>query len=113
MGLVIAPILPDKLESWKEWINESLTTNKDEFDGLNSRMNLSGHKVWLAHTPNGPVAVVIHEGPGGDEFMQKLAVSDHPYDQLFKSKVSEFHGIDFSQPPPGPMPEQMIDWKAE
>ena len=113
MGLVIAPIVPEKLEAWKEWTNEATTTKIDEFSDLNSRMNLTGHKVWLAHTPNGPMAVVNHEGPGGDEFLQKLPLSDHPFDQWFLSKISEFHGIDFSQPPPGPMPEQMINWEND
>jgi hypothetical protein len=110
MGLVLVPIVPEKLESWKEWINEISTTKIDEFNDFNSRMNLSGHKVWLAQTPGGPMAVVSHEGPGGDEMMQKLAASDHPFDQWFMERVSEFHGMDFSQPPPGPMPEQMINW---
>ena len=113
MGLVVAPILPNKVDEWKAWTNEVVTTKIDEFSELNSRMNLTSHKVWLAHTPGGPMAVVSHEGPGGDEFMQKLAASDHTFDQWFKSKIAEFHGIDFSKPPPGPMPEQMISWEAE
>ena len=113
MGLVVAPILADKLESWKVWINEAATTKLDEFSDFNARMNLTGHKVWLAHTPEGSVAVVNHEGPGGDEFMQKLATSDHPFDTWFRDKVSEFHGIDFTQPPPGPMPEQVVNWEAK
>ncbi len=113
MGLVVAPIAIDKLEGWKEWTKEAMTTKIDEFNDLNLRMNLTSHKVWLAHTPEGPVAVVSHEGSGGDEFMQNLAASDHPFDQWFKSKISEFHGIDFSKPPPGPMPEQVINWETE
>ena len=113
MGLIVAPILPNKVDEWRAWINEAVTAKIDEFNELNSRMNLTSHKVWLAQTPAGHMAVVSHEGSGGDEFMQNLAVSDHPFDQWFKNKISEFHGIDFSQPPPGPMPEQMISWEAE
>ena len=112
MGIVLVPINPNSLDSWKAWNNEVATSRSEEFNEFNSRMNLTSHKVWLAHTPNGPMAVVSHEGPGEAEFMQKLAASDHPFDQWFKNSISEFHGVDFSQPPPGPMPEQMMDWKA-
>ncbi len=113
MGIVIAPIKPTALEAWKAWNKEIMSSKKEEFTEFNSRMNLTSHKVWLAQTPNGPMAVVQHKGPGETEFMQKLAASDHPFDQWFKNSISEFHGIDFSKPPPGPSPELLMDWKAE
>jgi len=113
MGIVLAPIVPDLFEAWKVWNKEIQTEKKEEFKEFNSRMNLTGHKVWLAQTPNGPMAIVMHEGPGEADFMKNIATSEHPFDQWFKNKVSEFHGIDFSQPPPGPMPELLLDWKAD
>lgn len=70
-------------------------------------------EVWLVQTPEGPLAVVNHEGPGEADFMQKVTTSDHPFDKWFRNSISGFHGIDFSQPPPGPMPEQMMNWNAE
>lgn len=113
MGVVLVPIKATALDAWKAWNNEVSTSKLEEFSEFNSRMNITDHKVWLAHTPNGPMAVVMHEGPGSDEFMQKLATSEHPFDQWFRDSITEFHGIDFSQPPPGPMPEQMMNWKAK
>lgn len=113
MGMVLAPLVSDKLEAWKAWNNEIQTTRKAEFDDFNNRMNITGHTVWLAQTPNGPMAIVSHEGPGENDFMKNLAISEHPFDVWFRNSISEFHGVDFSQPPPGSPPEKLMDWKSD
>ena len=41
--------------------------------------------------------------------MPKLAASDNEFDRWFASKILEVHGMDISQPPPGPMPELYFD----
>ena len=113
MGIVLAPIQPSLLQDWKEWNNEVVTSRGDDFKDLNTRMQLTTHRVWLAETPDGPMAAVLHEGPGESEFMQKVAHSDHPFDKWFRESITKFHGVDFSKPPPGPMPELVMSWKAE
>ena len=65
MGLVLAPIVEGKLDSWKSWNAELAGAKKSEFDEFNQRYGLTRHDVWLAETPGGPMAVVMHEGPGG------------------------------------------------
>ena len=109
MGLVIAPIVEGKVEAWRQWTGEMTGPRRSDFDDFNERYGLTRHSAWFAETPAGPMAVVLHEGPGGDEFMQKLATSDHEFDKSFRAKVEEFHGIDLSAPPPGPPPELVLD----
>ncbi len=108
MGLVLAPIKEGKLEDWKHWNAELTSSKKEEFEEFNERYGLTRHNVWLAETPGGPMAVVLHEGPGGDSFMQKLAQSDHSFDLTMKRTIEDFHDMDLSKPPPGPMPTKMI-----
>ena len=55
------------------------------------------------------MVVALHEGPGADEFMGKLASSQNDTDLWFREKVKEFHGIDVTQPAPGPLPELFLD----
>ena len=81
MGLVVAPILEGKLEAWKSWNGELTSSRKNEFDEFNQRYGLSRHDIWLVEAPNGAMAVVLHEGPGADSFMQKLGQSDNSFDQ--------------------------------
>jgi hypothetical protein len=108
MGLVLAPILEGKLEEWKSWNVELAGAKKGEFDEFNRRYELTRHEVWLAETPGGPMAVVRHDGPGGDTFMQKLSQSDHSFDVAMKESIESFHAMDLSAPPPGPIPVRMI-----
>jgi hypothetical protein len=108
MGLVVTPILEDKLEAWKNWAAALTTSKKKEFDDLNKRYGLTRHEAWLVESPNGPLAVILHEGPGADTFMEKILHSQNIVDQAFAKSVAEFHGMDPHSPPPGPMPVKVI-----
>jgi len=108
MGLVIVPIVEGKVEEWKSWNNELSGPRKAEFADLNQRYGLTKHNVWFAESPGGPLAVVIHEGPGADTFMQKISQSEHSFDVWMKGHIESFHNMNLGEPPPGPMPVQMI-----
>ena len=110
MGVVLVPILEGKLDAWKQWAAD-LDSSGDLKD-LNSRYGLTRHAAWLVETPSGPSVIALHEGPGSDEFMQKLAGSDNAVDLRFKDSLKELHGMDLSQPPPCPMPEIFIDSRS-
>ncbi len=108
MGLVVAPIVDGKVEAWKSWTAEFSGPRKNEFEDLNHRYGLTRHEVWFAQSPGAPLAVVIHEGPGADSFMQKIAQSDNSFDLWMKEHIESYHNMDLSKPPPGPMPERML-----
>jgi len=108
MGLVVAPIVEGKLEDWKSWIAELKSSKKSEFDDLNKRYGLTRHDGWLVDTPNGPMAAVLHEGPGSETFMEKVSQSDNRFDKSFTEKVAEFHGMDLNAPPPAPPPKKVL-----
>ena len=108
MGLVLAPIVDGKLDAWKDFIEECTTGSKSEgFRDLNQRYNLTRHDIWHAETPGGSMAVVLHEGPGSDQFMQALGQSDHSFDEWMKDQIGELHNMKFNEPPPGPPPQKM------
>lgn len=109
MGVIVAPILEGKLDVWKKWIEELQGSRSQELTDFNRRYNLTKHAAWLAETPSGTVVVALHQGPGADDFMAKLGPSQHAFDIQFKGKVLEIHGIDFTKPPPGPLPELYLD----
>ena len=110
MGVVLAPIIQGKLDTWKQWVHElSGGLPGQELADFNRRYGLTRHAAWLVETPSGPAVIALHEGPGADELMQKLAPSQHRFDISFKEKLKELHGMDVTQPPPGPMPELYLD----
>ena len=55
------------------------------------------------------MVVALHQGPGADQLMPKLAPSTQEFDVWFKDKLKELNGMDVTQPPPGPMPELYLD----
>lgn len=108
MGLVVAPILEGKLDAWKNWVAEFKVARKGEFDEFNERYGLTRHDIWLVESPSGPMAVVLHEGPGADAFMEKVMHSENGFDNTFTKNLSEFHGMDPNSPPPGPPPVKVL-----
>jgi hypothetical protein len=108
MGAIMVPILPGKQETWQEFMGQ-LENRNGEFQDFNTRMGLTRHRAWLQSTPDGgSVVIALHEGPGADSFMSKLAASDHPFDVEFKSYLADVHGLDFSADLP-PMPKLFMD----
>ncbi len=110
MAAFVIPLVPNKVGAWRTWIHELHGPRKEEFEDFNERMQLTAHRVWLSEGAQGPLAIVIHEGPGASTFMESLAASQHPFDRWFRERISEYHGIDFSQPRPTPSLEMLLDW---
>ena len=111
MGVMAVPILPGKLEAWQEFGASLEGEKSQEFDDFNKRYNLTVHRAWLQTNPDDShLALVLHEGPGADDLIPKLAQSSHDFDEWFKGQVQELHGMDITQPPPGPPPELVIDY---
>ncbi len=108
----MAPIVEGQLCAWHHMLGE-WGENPDAVIDFNERYGLTRHAGWLAQTPNGPVAIVLHEGPGAATFMQELATSEHEFDVAFRNQISKIHGIDFSAPPPGPPPALIFDSSQE
>jgi len=112
MSAIVVPLLTDKVDAWIAWINECTGTRRTEFEEFNRRMGLTEHRVWLDEGPGGARTIVVHEGPGAETLMSTLATSDHPFDTWFRNNITEFHGMDFSQPMPGTTPRNMLNWTA-
>ncbi|WP_319590605.1 hypothetical protein [uncultured Draconibacterium sp.] len=108
MGIILAPLKKEKLDAWKDWAKSLTGEQNQAFNEFNKKHGLTRHDAWLAETPDGPVVVALHEGPGADNFLQSVASTDGPFENSFKEKVLEFHDMDITAPPPGPAPVKMI-----
>ncbi len=108
MGAMAVPIPPAKLDDWKAWTKELSGPRKAEFDASNTRHQLTSHRAWLQTNPDGSyLAVVVHEGPGADNYMMSLVQSEDPFDRWFAATVADVHGMDLTAAPPPPA-EQYI-----
>ena len=101
MPALAVPLAADRLEAWEAWTAELAGPRKAEFDDLNARHGLTEHRVYLQAMPDGGyLVVVIHEGPGAEDFAANVGASEHEFDRWFAAAVAEVHGLD----PAGPLP---------
>jgi hypothetical protein len=112
MGLILAPVVGNKVDAWESFINEVTGPRQAELDDFNRRYGLTRHEAWLCETPAGAFACAIHEGPGADTLVPRLAQSTNGFDKWFAGKLLELHGMDVTRPPPGKMPERKLYWTA-
>jgi hypothetical protein len=102
-----APILPGKTADWKKRVAEMTGPRHAEFKASRDRAGLK-ERVWLQHTPQGDLAVVVWEAPDIAKVFQTLMTSTHPFDVWFRDKILvDIHGVAPGAAPP-PMNEEVI-----
>jgi hypothetical protein len=102
------PISPGKTDLFRQFINELKGRRKADFDA--SRKKLGVHeRTFLQHTPNGDVVIVTLEGANPSKAFAEFGQGKDEFTAWFKKNVQEIHGMDLSAPPPGPMPEMIVD----
>jgi hypothetical protein len=107
------PILPGKIEQWKHFCQEMVGPRRSEYEATNNRLGITRAVVSLQQTPQGDLAVVYLEAPDIPRVFEEYGSSQEPYDVWFREQVKDIHGVDFSEPLPGPLPEVLIDWRAK
>ncbi|MGZ3406848.1 MAG: hypothetical protein ACXVDD_26845 [Polyangia bacterium] len=108
MFAMAIPLAPGKTEQWKKFTSELNGARRAEF--VESRKKLGvRERTFLQHTPHGDLVVVTLEGANPAQAFAQFGQGTDAFTTWFKKTVSEIHGIDLGAPPPGPMPELVID----
>ena len=106
------PILPGKTEQWKHFSQEMAGPRRNEFEASRKRLGVSREVAYLQQTPQGDMVVVYVEARDISSVFEGFGRSQEPFDVWFREQVKDIHGVDFSQPLPGPLPEAIVDWRA-
>ena len=105
---IAIPIPANKIEQWKKFTKELMTTRRSDF--VASRKRLGVHeRTFLQHTPHGDMVVVTLEGANPHKSFAEFGQGNDPFTTWFKQQVMEIHGMDLTAPPPGPLPEMIVD----
>ncbi len=107
------PILPSKTEQWKHFSQEMAGPRHREYEASRKRLGISREVAYLQQTPQGDMAVVYFEVQDIPSVFEGFGRSQEPFDVWFREQVKEIHGLDFSEPLPGPLPEAIVDWRAK
>jgi hypothetical protein len=112
MKAMVVPLPADNVEAWKAWMRECQGPRRDEFDDFNERMGLTLHRAWLTQGAEGPAVIVVLDGPGAEDFLQKMTTSQEPFDEWFRDNVRALHEVDLAQMSAAPAAELLMDWRA-
>jgi hypothetical protein len=99
-----APILPGKSERYRKFAHE-VERRRSEYEASRKRLGITKEMAWIQATPQGDVAVVYFEAADPERAMQGLATSQDAFDVWFRAYTLDVHGLDLTQPPPGPYSE--------
>ena len=107
--LITAPILPGKLEAWRNCVSELVGARRAEYHEAIRQGGLTRLRVWHHKgADGGDLAVVLYEGHAPERFLQRVATSNDSFSTWFREQLADAHGMDFSAPPPPP-PQLVID----
>jgi hypothetical protein len=105
----IAPILPGKEHADKGYMQEAVGPRRQEYVAWRRSQGITCEAVWHQQTPQGTVAIVYMEADDPQRALQSMGTSNEPIAQWFRQCILEVHGLDLTQPMPGPLPELVID----
>jgi hypothetical protein len=108
----VLPILPGKEDACKRFVQEMTGPRRNEYEASRHRLGLTTDRLYLQHTPQGALLIVYGEMDQPEQISERLATSQDPFDVWFRQQVQDIHGVDLTQPPPGPPPEQILEWQA-
>lgn len=103
-----APILPGKTEQWQRFAADLKGPRKTEFDA--SRRALGLHeRTFLQKTPHGDFVIVTLEGKDPTAAFAAFGRGTDAFTTWFVDQVKQIHGLDLAAPPPGPLPELIVE----
>jgi hypothetical protein len=102
------PLPPGNTEQFKKFISEINGARRAEFVESRKRLGVR-ERTFLQHTPHGDMVVVTLEGANPQQAFAQFGQGTDAFTTWFKKQVAEIHGIELGAPPPGPMPELIVD----
>jgi hypothetical protein len=102
------PIPAGKTDRWKKFTSELKGPRRSDFAASRKRMGVR-ERTFMQKTPMGDIVLVTLEGEDPAGAFQRFASSGDDFTKWFLAEVSAIHGVDLTKPPPGPMPELVLD----
>jgi hypothetical protein len=99
------PCLPGGATHLRDFSQELNGSRRKEFEDFNRRLGLNKHNCYIQSSPQGDLSIIYLESEDLPGAFQYLAMSEHPFDVWFRDQAKLVHGVDFTQPMPGPLPE--------
>jgi hypothetical protein len=107
---LVLPILPGKTEVVRKMFRTLKSEKWKDYDRAQRKAGVKKERDFLQSSPMGDMLIVYLEQDDFSKAFSELAASKDPFDVWLKKEVKNATGIDFSQPPSGPLPELLSSW---
>ena len=105
---IAVPILPGKTDEWRAFADELAGSRHDDFAASRRGLGVR-ERTFLQHTPMGDFVLVTLEGDDPAGAFARFGQGTDDFTRWFMERVKEVHGYDLAAPPPGPLPELVVD----
>ena len=112
MIVMAMPIPPEKYAEWREAMSKFAGSRSGEYTAARTRQGVIRQGVFVHHTPQGPMEIMVMEADDPGRALQLMATSEEPFDVEFREFLMNIYGLDLTEPPPGPPPEKVLEWSA-
>jgi hypothetical protein len=93
-------------------VSEFSGPRSEEFGAARRRQGVNWQRVFLQQTSQGPMERLVMEADDPARVLEEMGRSQEPFDVWFRQFLVDVYGLDLSEPPAGPPPEQVLDWSA-
>ncbi len=104
------PILPGKTEAVKAMFKTIKDEKWKEYDRAQKKSGIEKERDFLQMTPMGDMLLIYIESKDIQKTFKAITASKDPFDIWFIEEMKKNTGIDFSQPPSGPLPELLVSY---
>jgi hypothetical protein len=104
------PILPGKTENIKAMFKTIKEKKWKEYDSAQKNSGVEKEQDFLQTTPMGDMLLVYLESKDIQKTFMAFASSKDPLDLWYIEEMKKKTGVDFTQPPAGPLPEMLISY---
>ncbi len=77
IGAMALPILPGKLEAWRQYNSQVNGPRRSEFEDMLKRHNVAKWIVWRQQMPQGDLLIGYRETSSEEGGMMSIAVNPH------------------------------------
>jgi hypothetical protein len=105
------PVLPGQTAGTRAFFQEIEAQRRDQFAASERRLGITKESWHLQQTPQGDLLLGYIESADFAQALRQFSQSRDAFDQWFKRRLAELTGVDLNTPPPGPLSEQLADYR--
>lgn len=95
MYAMVLPVLPGKLEDWKQYSQSLLRERRREYEAARIKAGIQRELIWHQATPLGDMLILLIELDGTlENFLASMANPQDDFSRDFLAQAKIFHGLD-------------------